>query len=155
MNPTLLRTLRHHQAGPKCLLLATATAAGCTGDGGRSDHTTLLLDPTNAEWTRPSPPVWHARFETNKGDFVLELVRDQAPIGNDRFYNLVRLGYCDGRVIEGMEVLDRLYAGYGEQSGSGVRQGRQGPIVEGGNEYLDRNFPLLDRIIRATLADFA
>ncbi|MCY3678952.1 MAG: DUF5695 domain-containing protein [Gemmatimonadetes bacterium] len=196
----------------------------------RADPAALLLDPSNPEWTRPSPPVWRASFETSKGDFVLELTRDQAPIGADRFYNLVRLGYYDdtrfhrvsegyivqfglhgdprvnaawlhrqipddpahgsnvrgtlafamspepntrntqiyinlgdntrndvepfaifGRVVEGMDVLDRLYAGYGEQSGSGVRQGRQGPIVEGGNEYLDRNFPLLDRIISATL----
>lgn len=54
-----------------------------------------------------------------------------------------------GTVIRGMDVLDRLYSGYGEDSGSGVRQGRQGPIEEGGNAYLDREFPLLDRIIRA------
>ena len=31
-----------------------------------------------------------------------------------------------GQVVEGMDVLDRLYSGYGEQSGSGVRQGRPG-----------------------------
>jgi cyclophilin family peptidyl-prolyl cis-trans isomerase len=58
-----------------------------------------------------------------------------------------------GRVIEGMEVLDRLYAGYGEESGSGVRQGRQGPIVEGGNAYLDREFPRLDRIHRVRIEE--
>jgi homoserine O-acetyltransferase len=174
--------------------------------------------------------VWLARFETSQGDFVVEALRAQAPIGSDRFYNLIRLGYYDdtrfhrvsegyivqfglhgdprvnaawlhmqmpddpahgsnvrgtfafarspdpetrntqiyvnlgdntrndvepfalfGRVVEGMEVLDRLYSGYGEESGSGVRQGRQGPIIEGGNEYLDREFPLLDRIVRATV----
>jgi homoserine O-acetyltransferase len=48
-----------------------------------------------------------------------------------------------------MAVLDRLYAGYGETSGSGIRQGRQGPLLEGGNAYMDRRFPELDRIIRA------
>lgn len=52
-----------------------------------------------------------------------------------------------------MDVLDRIHSGYGEQSGSGVRQGRQGPIVEGGNAYLDQNFPLLDRLMRATLVE--
>ena len=56
-----------------------------------------------------------------------------------------------GRVVEGMEVLDALYSGYGENSGSGVRQGRQGPLAEGGNAYMDREFPLLDRIMRATV----
>lgn len=54
-----------------------------------------------------------------------------------------------GTIVEGMEVVDQLYSGYGESSGSGMRQGRQGPIEEGGNAYLDRDFPLLDRIIRA------
>jgi homoserine O-acetyltransferase len=56
-----------------------------------------------------------------------------------------------GSVVEGMEVLDRLHAGYGEASGSGMRQGRQGPIEQGGNAYLDREYPLLDRIIRVCI----
>lgn len=54
-----------------------------------------------------------------------------------------------GRVISGMDVLDSLYSGYGEQSGSGVRQHRQGAIIAGGNAYLDREFPLLDHLMRA------
>jgi homoserine O-acetyltransferase len=57
-----------------------------------------------------------------------------------------------GRVTEGMATLDSLYAGYGENSGSGVRQGRQGPLETGGNAYMDREFPLLDRILRVTVA---
>jgi cyclophilin family peptidyl-prolyl cis-trans isomerase len=56
-----------------------------------------------------------------------------------------------GTVVEGMSVVDRLYAGYGETSGSGMRQGRQGPLEEGGNAYMDRQFPLLDRIRRVTV----
>jgi cyclophilin family peptidyl-prolyl cis-trans isomerase len=56
-----------------------------------------------------------------------------------------------GTVVEGMSVLDRLYAGYGENSGSGMRQGKQGPLEEGGNAYMDREFPLLDRVIRVTV----
>src|SRR5690349_2566956 len=56
-----------------------------------------------------------------------------------------------GRVLEGMDVLDSLYSGYGETSGSGVRQGRQGPLENGGNAYMDREFPLLDRILRITV----
>ena len=56
-----------------------------------------------------------------------------------------------GRVVQGMEVLDSLYSGYGESSGSGVRQGRQGPLEAGGNAYMDREYPLLDRIIRVTI----
>jgi peptidyl-prolyl cis-trans isomerase A (cyclophilin A) len=55
------------------------------------------------------------------------------------------------RVVEGMEVVDRLYAGYGEDPGGGMRGGRQGKIFAGGNAYLDREFPRLDRLFRATI----
>jgi cyclophilin family peptidyl-prolyl cis-trans isomerase len=55
-----------------------------------------------------------------------------------------------GTVIEGMAVVDSLYSGYGENSGAGMRQGRQGPLEAGGNAYIDREFPLLDRIHRVT-----
>jgi homoserine O-acetyltransferase len=55
-----------------------------------------------------------------------------------------------GTVIEGIAVVDSLYSGYGESSGSGMRQGRQGPLESGGNAYMDREYPLLDRIRRVT-----
>ncbi len=55
-----------------------------------------------------------------------------------------------GTVIEGMAVLDSLYGGYGEESGSGVRQGRQGPLERGGNRFMDATYPKLDRILRVT-----
>jgi homoserine O-acetyltransferase len=54
-----------------------------------------------------------------------------------------------GRVVQGMDVADRLNAEYGENSGSGIRAGRQQPLFDGGNAYLDREYPRLDRLIRA------
>lgn len=54
-----------------------------------------------------------------------------------------------GRVVEGMEVVDRLYAEYGETSGGGMRAGKQAPLFDEGNGYLDRNYPKLDRLVRA------
>ena len=57
-----------------------------------------------------------------------------------------------GSVVEGMDVLDKLYSGYGENSGSGMRQGRQGPLETGGNAFMDREYPLLDRIKRVTVS---
>ena len=54
-----------------------------------------------------------------------------------------------GRVVSGMEVVDRLYAGYGEGAGGGMRGGQQGKMLEGGNAYLDASFPKLDRLVRA------
>jgi peptidyl-prolyl cis-trans isomerase A (cyclophilin A) len=56
-----------------------------------------------------------------------------------------------GRVVEGMEVADSLYSGYGESAGGGIRGGKQGPLFEEGNAYLDRKFPKLDHINRATV----
>ena len=37
-----------------------------------------------------------------------------------------------GTVVEGMGVIDSLYAGSGDVSGGGVRQGKQGPLERGG-----------------------
>ncbi|HSC25873.1 MAG TPA: peptidylprolyl isomerase [Vicinamibacterales bacterium] len=55
------------------------------------------------------------------------------------------------RVIEGMDVADTLYAEYGEKSGGGIRAGRQDRLFEEGNAYLEREFPRLDFIRRASL----
>jgi cyclophilin family peptidyl-prolyl cis-trans isomerase len=55
------------------------------------------------------------------------------------------------RVIEGMDVADALYSEYGEQAGGGIRAGKQDPVFAGGNEYLRRQFPRLDYIIKATI----
>jgi len=54
-------------------------------------------------------------------------------------------------VTSGMAVLPRLYAGYGERAGGGVRAGKQGRIEAGGNAYLEREFPKLDYIERAVI----
>jgi homoserine O-acetyltransferase/O-succinyltransferase len=56
-----------------------------------------------------------------------------------------------GRVIEGMNVADALYVEYGESAGGGIRGGKQGPLFESGNAYLNANFPRLDYIVRATI----
>jgi homoserine O-acetyltransferase len=56
-----------------------------------------------------------------------------------------------GRVNEGMNIADALYSGYGESAGGGIRGGKQGPLFEEGSAYLNRNFPKLDHIIRATV----
>jgi cyclophilin family peptidyl-prolyl cis-trans isomerase len=58
-----------------------------------------------------------------------------------------------GRVIDGMAVVDSLYSGYGENSGGGVRAGKQAALFSGGNAYLDREYPKLDRLIHITVID--
>ena len=56
-----------------------------------------------------------------------------------------------GRVVYGMDVVDRLEGEYGERSGGGMRGGKQERVLREGNTYLDREFPRLDRIVRATI----
>jgi peptidyl-prolyl cis-trans isomerase A (cyclophilin A) len=56
-----------------------------------------------------------------------------------------------GRVISGMDVADALESTYGETAGGGIRAGHQDPLFTGGNAYLDREFPRLDRILRAVI----
>ena len=172
------------------------------------------------------PAVWKARFETTRGPFVIEVRRDWAPRGAERFWKLVTSGFFDdsrfyrvrpgfivqfgiagdpsvqslwnsapladdpvrqpnlrgtvsfaqagsgsrrtqvfvnlkdnraldkdgfapfGRVVEGMDVLEKLYAGYGEWSPPG--QGPEAARIQAqGNAYLDARFPRLDRILKA------
>jgi peptidyl-prolyl cis-trans isomerase A (cyclophilin A) len=56
-----------------------------------------------------------------------------------------------GTVVEGMEVADALNSEYGESSGGGIRAGKQQPLFDGGNAYLDREFPRLDRVLHAVV----
>ena len=187
----------------------------------KTEAKSKLLDP--ASLNEKAPATFQVRFDTSKGPFVVEVHRDWAPHGADRFYNLVKNGYYDdtrffrvisgfmaqfgisgkpelnqawreatiaddpvkqsnergmvtfamrgpdtrttqlfinfanngsldsqgfapfGKVVEGMDVVDKLYAGYGEGAprGSGPRQDL---LQEKGNTYLKSDFPQLDYI---------
>jgi peptidyl-prolyl cis-trans isomerase A (cyclophilin A) len=206
--------------------------AGCAGDGGGSDAETAaaansLLSP--ADLIETAPETFQARFETTKGEFVVEVTRAWAPNGADRFYNLVRNGFFDdvrffrvmenfmaqfgmhgdpqvqaswtmatipddpvaasntrgtltfamrgentrttqlfinfidnsrldamgfapiGTVIEGMDVVDQIYAGYGESASRGGNGPLAQNIAASGNEYLEESFPELDHIVSAEI----
>jgi len=56
-----------------------------------------------------------------------------------------------GQVVEGMDVVEKLYGGYGEHAGGGMRAGHQDDMFAGGNAWLDREFPKLDKLIRASV----
>jgi len=226
----------------KPLIALALTALGCrAGERSRaatarpdsaaapvSSGTADFHNPASAAMRERAPNTYRARFETSAGDFVVEVHRDWAPFGADRFYNLVKSGYYDdgrffrviagfmaqfgihgdphvaavwrdaripddpvrqhnargmvsfatagpgtrttqlfinysdnsrldgmgfspfGRVVLGMDVVDRLYPGYGEGAPGGRGPG-QGRIQAEGNAYLARDFPKLDRIKRATI----
>ena len=64
-----------------------------------------LLQPSITE---TAPAQFKAKFDTTKGAFTVEVHRDWAPIGADRFYHLVKIGYFDNcsffRVVKGFMV---------------------------------------------------
>ena len=178
--------------------------------------------------TEKAPATYKAKFDTSKGVFVIEVTRDWAPNGADRFYNLVKNGFYDnvrffrvisgfmvqfgingdpkisapwreariqddpvkqsnrrgfvtyamagpntrtsqvfinfgdntsldgqgfspfGRVVSGMDVVDKLNPEYGE----GAPRGRgpdQGRLQTEGNAYLQRDFGKLDFVKKATI----
>lgn len=219
-----------HEERPEAVAAAVHEVAQALAQNGQgANHRAVLLRPDDPFWHTTALDLYRAAFETSKGRFVIEVHRDWAPLGADRFYNLVRAGFFDdsrffrvapdfiaqfgipgdpsvtrvwqdrtfpddpereknlrgtvafamkgpndrrtqlyvnlrdnarndgqgfaiiGRVIEGMEVVDSLYSGYGETSGGGMRAGRQQRLLEEGNAYLDREFPNLDRIVRASV----
>jgi peptidyl-prolyl cis-trans isomerase A (cyclophilin A) len=72
-------------AGPFLLLLAA-----CSGP------------PTKEPAAAPpkieqAPAEFRAKFQTSKGDFVIQVRREWAPRGADRFYELVKTGYYDNQ----------------------------------------------------------
>lgn len=76
------------------------------------------------------------------------------------YFNLVNNANLDsqgfapfGTVTSGMDAVLRLYSGYGESAGGGVRAGKQGLIEAGGNAYLSTAFPKLDYIKRAIVIE--
>jgi homoserine O-acetyltransferase len=72
--------------------------------------------------------------------------------GDNAARNDMESGFAPfGKVVDGMDTVEKLYSGYGEHSGGGMRAGHQDPMFAGGNAYLDREFPKLDKLIRASI----
>ena len=68
----------------------------------------LILDPTlegqeakallnPAALTEQALAKFNVKVDTSVGEFVVEVQRDWAPLGADRFYNLVKNGFFDGQ----------------------------------------------------------
>src|SRR6266550_7409261 len=69
---------------------ALAFAFGCAGSA-------VLFHPLDPRMNARAPETFQVRFQTSRGDFVVEARRSWAPIGADRFYNLVRHHFFDGQ----------------------------------------------------------
>jgi peptidyl-prolyl cis-trans isomerase A (cyclophilin A) len=86
--------------GAALMLALVATGAAQTV------NTTALKNPAALKETAPA--TYKVNFDTSAGAFVVEVHRDWAPQGADRFYNLVKNGFFDNtrffRVISGFMV---------------------------------------------------
>jgi peptidyl-prolyl cis-trans isomerase A (cyclophilin A) len=76
------------------------------GKAALPDAPAALLDPDAA--TTEAPASYKVELTTTKGRVVIDVHRDWAPLGADRFYNLVKLGFYDDvaffRVVSGFMV---------------------------------------------------
>ncbi|MDX6769972.1 MAG: peptidylprolyl isomerase [Elusimicrobiota bacterium] len=96
-------------------LLAVLTLAGCNKPASEGSSSTpdaapaaapaaasipaaasnpALLAPEKA--TEKAPETFKVRLDTTQGPVVIAVTRAWSPLGADRFYNLVKLGYYDG-----------------------------------------------------------
>ena len=88
------------------LRLALVAVCAAVVAGVASASPPQLLHP--ASLNAKAPVVYRASFQTTKGTFVVTVHRAWAPLGADRFYNLVRAHFFDGvrffRVVTGFVV---------------------------------------------------
>ena len=84
-------------------------AAGCGGGSAPPPVPTVLLHPSALHKTAPA--TFKAQFTTTQGSFVVTVTRSWAPLGADRFYNLVLHHYYDN------EPLFRVHPGFVVQWG--------------------------------------
>lgn len=87
-------------------LIALMPACGDSAEEAPAEPRNPLLYPKSLHET--APQTFRARFETTAGEFVIAVRREWAPLGADRFYNLVKNGFYDDqriyRVVEGFMV---------------------------------------------------
>jgi peptidyl-prolyl cis-trans isomerase A (cyclophilin A) len=202
------------------LVVAVSVALGAQADKSKLTNPSAL--------TEQAPATFKANFVTTQGTFVITVTRSWAPIGADRFYNLVKNGFFDdirffrvvpgfmaqfgihgtpavsaawqgarlkddpvtksntrgmvtfatagpntrttqlfinfgnnasldkqgfapfGEVTSGMDVVDKLFSGYGEiYKRSEFELPR---YMSEGNAYMSKQFPKMDYIKSATIA---
>ena len=110
----------------------------------------LAANPADtAKWDKPIPddPV----LRTNRGGSLAFATMGPNTRTTQLFINLNTNQALDSQgfapfaqVIEGMEVVEKLYSGYGELPD-------QGAITKSGNAYLEEKFPKLDYIKTAVI----
>jgi peptidyl-prolyl cis-trans isomerase A (cyclophilin A) len=84
----------------------SAATKGAASRAGTAAARPSLMSPASLH--AKAPDLFKAQFMTTKGDFIVEVHRDSAPMGADRFYNLVKNGFFTNaaffRVVPGFIV---------------------------------------------------
>src|SRR5438105_4826517 len=109
MNRPTVSVLAHliHLCIPAMLALSISLAVGAPPPELKEQkpEPDLLKDPKSPGMNKQAPAKYQVKFVTSKGDFIIEVQREWAPKGADRFYNLARNGWFDEvrffRVIKG------------------------------------------------------
>jgi len=87
-------SLKQHMAHRKLqltLVTLSLLLGACSGGGGKSATEEFAPVPN-----QKAPDHFKVRFETPKGNILIQVERDWAPIGADRFFTLVKTGYLNG-----------------------------------------------------------
>ena len=87
---------------------ATEKAAPAAAADAKGPHP-AMKDPSKA--VEKAPDSFEVAFETTKGPFEVKVNREWSPLGADRFYNLVKIGYFQD--IAFFRVLDGFMAQFG------------------------------------------
>jgi peptidyl-prolyl cis-trans isomerase A (cyclophilin A) len=77
-------------------LAVSAAVSLALGGCSSSDESKKAEVPKAAAKVEKTPDVFHAVFDTSKGQVVIEVHRDWAPRGVDHFFNLIQTGFYDG-----------------------------------------------------------
>ncbi len=100
----------------------------------------------DAKWSHPIKD--EGVNESNKRGTLSFAMAGPDTRGHQMFINTINNEYLDaqgfapvGKVVSGMDVVDRIYTGYGEAP-------NQNQIWQKGNEYLNENFPKLSYITK-------
>ena len=95
------------------LILGTAivAAAGATVAAQSADLQKIARLRNPAALTEKAPDTFKANFDTSKGTFTITVTRAWAPLGADRFYNLVKNGFFDD--LRFFRVMDGFMAQFG------------------------------------------
>ncbi len=97
---------------PALALAATLLVPACAPEAEEPAQTVArspLLRPER--FAETAPDEFRVRFETSAGDVLVDVHRDWAPLGADRFYNLVSGGFYDDTRV--YRVLDGFMAQFG------------------------------------------